>query len=454
MHAYVNIPNQGAYKKPHAAACKCLRSHARGAKSNYPFLTRKERDNETGLDYFGARYYASTQGRFTSADEPLADQDEDDPQSWNLYQYAGNNPLLFTDPTGMWKWVDPDQNGNRFLQWEEGDDWQTLATFLNNNSDDTYYREDLEKAFSSGGLGEETIVDVTGAIPKFTNTRGGVDSSVSWDLVPFGGGAKVASKAGIFRRIARAFGFGAARNTVKIPARKALPVLARAVCFVAGTPVLTKEGLKPIEEIKEGDKVLSYNEQTKQTEYKTVVRSIVRFAEAEKLLLVKVEGEVETLGLTNEHPFFVRIHRARDNTASDNDDGEWRKAGELQVGDLIRKADGTWAIVENISRRSKGEAVYNFEVPDNHNYFVGQTSLLVHNNDDCIVRTLQTGGRRIRKSTAEALGLTKEQAKNAIEALKKAEGVGNNVHQKIMSNGDLVNSHTGEVIGNLHDYVP
>jgi RHS repeat-associated protein len=35
-------------------------------------FTQKERDIETGLDYFGARYYSSTQGRFTSADEPFA----------------------------------------------------------------------------------------------------------------------------------------------------------------------------------------------------------------------------------------------------------------------------------------------------------------------------------------------------------------------------------------------
>ena len=148
-----------------------------------------------------------------------------------------------------------------------------------------------------------------------------------------------------------------------------------AVCFVAGTPVLTEDGFKPIRLIKVGDVVLSFNEHTKQTEYKVVVRTIVRFAEAGNLLLVKVEGEVESLGVTNEHPFYVRIHRARDNTASENDDGEWREAGKLQVGDLIRKADGTWAKVEIISQPSEGETVYNFEVPDNHNYFVGQTSL-------------------------------------------------------------------------------
>lgn len=65
---------------------------------NYPFLTRKERDSETGLDYFGARYYSSFHGRFTSVDPgsfvPA------DPQSWNRYPYTQNNPLKFTDPTG------------------------------------------------------------------------------------------------------------------------------------------------------------------------------------------------------------------------------------------------------------------------------------------------------------------------------------------------------------------
>jgi uncharacterized protein RhaS with RHS repeats len=44
----------------------------------------QRQDAETGLDYFGARYYSGAQGRFTSPDEPFADQDESDPQSWNL----------------------------------------------------------------------------------------------------------------------------------------------------------------------------------------------------------------------------------------------------------------------------------------------------------------------------------------------------------------------------------
>ena len=63
-------------------------------------FTGKERDAETGLDYFGARYFSGAMGRFTSPDAPLLDQNPEDPQSWNLYSYVRNNPLIFTDPTG------------------------------------------------------------------------------------------------------------------------------------------------------------------------------------------------------------------------------------------------------------------------------------------------------------------------------------------------------------------
>jgi len=59
----------------------------------------KERDAESGLDYFGARYMASSMGRFMSPDEPV-DQHPADPQSWNMYSYVRNNPLILTDPTG------------------------------------------------------------------------------------------------------------------------------------------------------------------------------------------------------------------------------------------------------------------------------------------------------------------------------------------------------------------
>jgi RHS repeat-associated protein len=47
-------------------------------------FTGKERDAETGSDYFGFRYYSSAQGRWTSPDHPFADQHPENPQSWNV----------------------------------------------------------------------------------------------------------------------------------------------------------------------------------------------------------------------------------------------------------------------------------------------------------------------------------------------------------------------------------
>ena len=65
------------------------------------FLTQKERDTESGLDYFGARYYSSAQGRFTSTDPVIIKANRlFDPQRLNLYAYVRGNPLAFYDPDG------------------------------------------------------------------------------------------------------------------------------------------------------------------------------------------------------------------------------------------------------------------------------------------------------------------------------------------------------------------
>ncbi|MFO0366535.1 MAG: RHS repeat-associated core domain-containing protein [Acidobacteriota bacterium] len=72
-----------------------------GDSRNVKRYTGKERDAETGLDYFESRYFSSAQGRFTSPDVLMGKPEWlVDPQRWNRYAYVRNNPLKYIDPNG------------------------------------------------------------------------------------------------------------------------------------------------------------------------------------------------------------------------------------------------------------------------------------------------------------------------------------------------------------------
>jgi RHS repeat-associated protein len=87
-------------------------------------FTGKERDTESGNDYFDARYYASTMGRFMSPDwsakvSPVPYATMGDPQSLNLYSYVRNNPLSRADADGHCDWC------QKFANWARGDGFVT-----------------------------------------------------------------------------------------------------------------------------------------------------------------------------------------------------------------------------------------------------------------------------------------------------------------------------------------
>lgn len=100
-------------------------------------FTGKERDGETGLDYFGARYTSAAHGRFTSADpyviqfEMLKGRNDDErrslldqyistPQIWNRYAYVLNNPLVVSDPDGKRAFNQSEQDAINRLRREQG----------------------------------------------------------------------------------------------------------------------------------------------------------------------------------------------------------------------------------------------------------------------------------------------------------------------------------------------
>lgn len=138
------------------------------------------------------------------------------------------------------------------------------------------------------------------------------------------------------------------------------------LCFAAGTQVLCADGHKNIEDVKVGDRVLAYNEQTGKQEYKRVLRLFRN--ESKDWMGITVNGEevVSTPG----HKYYLPESK------------KWISAKDLVVGDTVLLSSGKKTKVEAVRAIHYEEAhtTYNFEVEDFHTYYVG-AGVLVHNLD-------------------------------------------------------------------------
>ena len=95
--SYTGTRNKIIYAGDYFAYGKILREFSEGAVEKY-LTTFHERDEETGLDYRGARYYDSEIGRFLSTD-PLAGK----APGWSPYRFCFDNPIIYTDPDGRFE---------------------------------------------------------------------------------------------------------------------------------------------------------------------------------------------------------------------------------------------------------------------------------------------------------------------------------------------------------------
>lgn len=136
-------------------------------------------------------------------------------------------------------------------------------------------------------------------------------------------------------------------------------------CFVKETLIWTEKGMQNIEDVKEGDVVYAYNVETKAVVLKKVLTSYVRDVDQ----LIKLEYENEVVFTTSEHPFYVN--------------NAWIEASKLKTGDLLFLHDQTTVPLLRVTKIDTLVKVYNFTVEDEHNYFVGSKRVLVHNNNPC-----------------------------------------------------------------------
>jgi RHS repeat-associated protein len=152
-------------------------------------FTGKERDLETGgsatqgLDYFGARYFSSAQGRFTSPDPVgIITQKLFDPQQWNMYSYVRNNPLRLLDPTGEYVANCGDDVKNCDKQIQQFEKTRLQAS----KSKD----ESIRNAAGAGALGDKNGVNLTIANvvdAKHSNVLGTVSAQAGTGGLTFNG---------------------------------------------------------------------------------------------------------------------------------------------------------------------------------------------------------------------------------------------------------------------------
>ena len=140
-------------------------------------------------------------------------------------------------------------------------------------------------------------------------------------------------------------------------------------CFPEKTSIITIDGYKNIEDIEIGDIVLSYNTETKKTEYKEVLKLFVHENYENYMYELTINGKV--LKVTGEHRIYIK------NNYGIN--GEWIEVKDLKVGDKLMDKDNDIYMISLIKRYKYNNTVYNFEVEDNHNYYVTTDNYLVHN---------------------------------------------------------------------------
>ncbi len=379
----------------------------------------KTKDSTTGLSHLGAREYDSTNGRFLTPD-PLVQVGK--PQS-TAYAYAGNNPIAFSDPSGLSECRNMSVgscNGDPYPYPNDGGSGNGTGS---NNGGSTGGRSSGGSSRSSGGTSSsansaehtQVVVDellrdlfveyhtmhpprqcanqaynhancmaaIRGVRDGSLTAGQGLNyircgatvcargSQLAWELTGIpdaircsqGNGAACAwSAASVIplTRLLRAF---------RIAARAA-----KAACsFHPDTLVLLSKGKrKKIKDVKIGDHVVAANESTgKQGGHRIVTRlyAAQHNGDLVELVVASSDGATHVIRTTAEHPFW-------DKTAA-----TWVPASQLLPGHDLVDVSGRPVLLADVQQRPGASRMLNLTVADLHTYYVlaGDTPVLVHN---------------------------------------------------------------------------
>jgi RHS repeat-associated protein len=342
-----------------------------------PYLfTGKELDEQTGLYYFGARYYDPRTSVWQSPDPILAKYLQGTgaglgvytPRNLNLFAYSHLRPVIMIDPDGMeprggeWLLDQALRKGHAALVWMTGSEENARATVV--------------------GVAElHPVVGLASGIDS-AETPAGVGTAVALEtLGPLADAAKWGS------RLVRGGDDVAAG-------------MGRVCSFHGDTLVLTAQGMKAISGIELGDLVWSRNPATGQMGWKRVLAQYSNpYEETVYVSIRDAETGVEQVIISNRiHPFFVQRGATQGAMSISQSlrpsseghvyrgpivGGAWVDAADLQSGDRLLNADGSWAVVSGVEVKEEVLTAYNLTVDSFSTFFVAghadAESVWIHN---------------------------------------------------------------------------
>ncbi|MCT9075019.1 polymorphic toxin-type HINT domain-containing protein [Streptomyces fulvoviolaceus] len=357
----------------------------------------------TGLTTLGAREYDADTGRFISAD-PIVDFT--DPQQINGYAYSNNNPVTFSDASGLrladcaggWNECGPGPKKKSGAVDTDGDgkgDTDSGGTYteadaradLARDAENEAKQRAIAIAKELGGIIADEL-GITDALDCFTTGSlgacGATVANVITSLIGGGPVGKLVSK--YWYRVDKAIALG--KRIVGLgeklwdgfkdwrKSKKAVEVAEECNSFSPNTQVLMADGsTKKIEDVKVGDKVLSTDPETGGTKAETVTAEI-KGTGLKYLVKVTIDtdgksgSKTASVTATDGHPFWVP------------ELGEWLRATDLESGESLTTSAGTRVTITSVKRWTALTATaHNLTVSDLHTYYVlaGETPVLAHN---------------------------------------------------------------------------
>ncbi|WP_460707501.1 polymorphic toxin-type HINT domain-containing protein [Myceligenerans halotolerans] len=412
------LPTQGITKH-HSLPFGEARGDSAAPPGDHRFLGAPQ--DVTGLVMLGARYYDAIAGRFLSID-PIMDLA--DPQQWNGYAYANNNPTTYSDPSGLlwgeagdffegaWSGV----KGKAKDAWDGvkaipgaissgvSNAWNTTKRCLGGGGSSLRGLIAARDACRSTAQGIASYLTgwwlVTGvasyasSVVKDTidRTRDAAEATLrgDWQAVGEAYGQQVWTNTEIALEVVGTKGVGAGsaasaraaqalaaanrakalkQSAVEAAARNqnnlAANTAARACSFTGATLVLMADGSKkPIKDVQVGDEVIASDPETGEQQAREVTHVFVHEDTVTDLALD--EGTV--LGTTEDHPFWSVT------------DQRFERADELTAGERVLTVDGRTLTVGGLRYATSRTALaFNLEVDGIHTYHVGEQEVLVHN---------------------------------------------------------------------------